>query len=187
MTTNQRIGSRIREVRELRGMTAQDLADALEPYSTVHHATPDMIYRWEAGKQPIPSDSLVALMTVLQVSPYYIFSSMSPIEAEEQRVHNALHSLPRREQEIIYHLITRWVGCVHTLLETGMLYACLPECARKRAARHILRVADQYRDQLDPLAATVDVDKIYTGMRRLDKGNAAEERKTRMTMPTENK
>lgn len=187
MTVNQRIGSRIREVRELRGYTAQELADAMQEHDMVHPVSQNIIYRWEAGKQPVPADSLIAIMTVLQVSPYYLLGSMSPIDPEEQRVHNALHTLPSREQHIIYHLITRWIGCVHCILETGLLYACLPECARKLAVRNILRLSEKYHDQLDPIYTAVDVEKIYSGMRRLDKGTAAVERKNRLNISDENK
>jgi len=56
------VGARIRALRRTRGMSAQELADAL-------HWPLDTLVNYEYGRRPLPLDRLAALATVLAVPP----------------------------------------------------------------------------------------------------------------------
>lgn len=174
---NKRVGRRVRISREMRGMTAQELADELSKMPLVHPATTNVISRWELGKQPIPTDSLVGIMTVLRVSPYFILGDNSPIDTEEQMLHNTINDLPKKEKRILLRVYTEWKGCAHCLMEICAMYMSLDECVRKVALRHLIRLFEKNRPASDPVVQSIDLDMVINGMLRLDKGNPALQRK----------
>ena len=169
LTVNQRVGMKIKQARELRGLTAPALVERLSKYELSHPVSANIISRWELGKQAIPTDSLIAIMKELECSPYYVFSDMSPIEDEEKQLHNIIHGLPQKEKHILMGFYTRWKGCAHTLIEAGAMYACLDKPHRKTAIRHLIRLFEKSRDEIGETALDVDIQKVYDGMMRLDK------------------
>lgn len=164
MTTNEKIGAKIRAERERRGLTAADLVALMEDADTVHPVSTNIIYRWEAGKQPIPADSLVALLTAMDCSPYAILGDLSPVEEEEKLLHRAIHALPVHDRRILSFLVNKWRGHFAYLLEVAMMYAVLEECDRKTAIRHCLRIFEKKRHTIGNAASYVDVSKVYAGI-----------------------
>ena len=169
LTVNQRVGWRLMTARKMRGMTAPELVERLSEYELTHPVSVNAVSRWETGKQPVPSDTLIAVMKILEVSPYYIMGDQSPVDDEDKKLHNIIQELPRKDKRILTLLYTKWKGCTHTLMEIGLMYACLAERVRKLAVRHLIRLFEKNRHEMDESAAEVDVQKVYEGMMNLGK------------------
>lgn len=72
MTDNEYIGSRIRYVRTLRGMTQRDLADLIARESGVVYSAAE-IGSYERGSRRIPAEFLLRSLNALRVSSDTLF------------------------------------------------------------------------------------------------------------------
>ena len=87
----KRVGSRIREMRELLGMTQADLAKRI-------HVSPSSVKSWESGQTYPSIDNCVALSELFHLSTDYFFL---PIRSKKV----ILDGLSEREKQMVYDML----------------------------------------------------------------------------------
>lgn len=87
----KRVGSRIREMRELLGMTQADLAKRI-------HVSPSSVKSWESGQTYPSIDNCVALSELFHLSTDYFFL---PIRSKKV----ILDGLSEREKQMVYDIL----------------------------------------------------------------------------------
>ena len=87
----KRVGSRIREMRELLGMTQADLAKRI-------HVSPSSVKSWESGQTYPSIDNCVALSKIFHLSTDYFFSAVPC-----KRV--ILDQFSEREKQMVYEML----------------------------------------------------------------------------------
>lgn len=87
----KRVGSRIREMRELLGMTQADLAKRI-------HVSPSSVKSWESGQTYPSIDNCVALSELFHLSTDYFFL---PIRSKKV----ILDGLSERQTQMLYEML----------------------------------------------------------------------------------
>ena len=102
------VGDNLRDVRHVRNLTMDDVADMLMDAYEVN-LSPSIIGAWERGERRISADHLFMLTQVLRCSLYTLFGI-----APDVRVEAGI--LSDHERQIIEYMFNRWRGDTHALI-----------------------------------------------------------------------
>ena len=131
------IGSNLRELRELRGYTADAMADRLTDLCgcTVSGRS---VLSWETGERRISAYMITKSAIVLKCSIETLYAGTDQrgdtdddLDAKFLR---EMSIIPRREKEILYELATKWDGDSMALIRLAWVYSRTPKELRRESS-----------------------------------------------------
>ena len=163
------VGRNIREVREIRGMTQAQLADAVSA-ALDDSISSKTVGAWERGTRRIFAEELRALAMALRCSESSLYGERGKkLPDARQRFNDAIALLSADEKEILQHAMLEWNGDTHALIHSVGLYMSLSEHDRHAVIWEMLS-REEFAKQnggLLPDAPPYDVDMIEKSWRRL--------------------
>ncbi len=133
------IGENIRSVRRLRGMTAEELAQAIQTKCD-YTITDGAIRRWERNERSITVDDLIMLAVSLECSLQTLLDGLDPRMGDVPETHGKIGMLSPEDHQILRHLATDWRGDIHALIVADGVYGCLPERLAMDAIMHMMEL-----------------------------------------------
>ena len=157
------IGSNIRTLRKLRGLTLKQVGDIVnKEYGEVLSAA--LISAWQRGERRVSAQHLLMLSHALQCPVNSLFGVDSNI-----RLH--VETLSQHERQIIQYLFTNWQGDTHALIEFVGMYMASDRQARSEMADGCLYVYNrQIKNGMKQIACYhVNVNYIREKLKMLKK------------------
>lgn len=146
------IGQNIRNRRKQLHMTQQELADRMNDaaaelgYDVEYGIDVNtmQVSRWERGEcaMSVVQEDLIIRVLLSNAADLHGIEFETDLDA---RLHTAIALMPFRAKEIMYHLLSRWDGNAHALLEANLVYSAIPREGRSLAIEDLLAVYNMYK------------------------------------------
>lgn len=153
----------LRAIRKARNLTGQEIADRLDISKTSY-------YKYERQERDVPTDLLVPLADVLDVSVDYLLRGDNDDIDEfiEDFVAYARRHFNQRTLHIIRYLAKGWDGDFESLIQMSGAYAALSPAIRKDISRLTLFSFEQSATD-ENLVPYIDVENYLEQWNKLDK------------------
>ena len=157
--TRSDVGENVRALRQLAGMTQQQLADRFADLSgkTVSLST---VGAWERGERAILDIDLFVLAQALNTSleNIYVFNTVRAYDYDVRAFVAAVKVLPPENKHILQYFLTKWQGNRHVIFQ---LLAMVMTIEPRALGDMIGLAAVFYRQKRQNCAAvTVDLDAV---------------------------
>lgn len=142
MEINKAIGSNIRSIRKLRGISADELADRVMQLAG-YPISAGTIRRYERGDRLVSGEEIVLLAIALDCSVQAILDGVDPRMGTVKKTGRMVGRLSPEDHRILRSLATDWDGDVHALIIAGGVYAAFPPERRREAIMGLMSHMDE--------------------------------------------
>lgn len=131
------IGKNIRQIRNLRGMTIQQLVERLQLFDLVISA--GLLSAWQRGQRRICAEYLQKLSLALNCT-------IDALYGQAQQILGISSALTDRQRGIIGFMFSDWQGDVQALIQFNALYMAADRQTRAQIVGNALRIYRQARN-----------------------------------------
>lgn len=138
---NNRIGQNLREVRKLRGLSGEALAELMQQHGV--NISQDTIRRYERGERFVTAEEVIVFADVLNCSTQALVDGADPSMGTVPHTKKKFGRLLPEDHKILRNLAGNWDGDIHALIIADGIYAAIPPERRRAIIMELCVQADE--------------------------------------------